>query len=105
MTPPTSPFRGSVLLRNALACPTEPLNQAAIALQLGVAQQTVSRWVSGRSRPSPDLMIELEWLFGIEPSAWDAPWEVARAAKRDAANAEALGAQDAADAQALKEVA
>jgi plasmid maintenance system antidote protein VapI len=90
MTPTTSPFRGSVLLRNALACPTEPLNQAAIALQLGVAQQTVANWVSGRSRPSPHAMIELEWLFGIDPTAWNYPGEIARADKRDAAEARAL---------------
>ena len=65
-----SPFRGSVLLRKALACPAEPLNQSALALQLGVSQQAVSSWVSGRSRPSPESMLELERLFGIDPREW-----------------------------------
>jgi plasmid maintenance system antidote protein VapI len=66
----TSPFRGSALLRKALACPTEPLNQSALALQLGVSQQAVSGWVSGRARPSPESMLELERLFGIDPHDW-----------------------------------
>jgi plasmid maintenance system antidote protein VapI len=71
----TAPFRGSVLLRNALARPTEPLNQAAIALQLGVASSAVSNWVTGRARPSRAAIIELEWLFGIEPKDWLTPHE------------------------------
>jgi plasmid maintenance system antidote protein VapI len=65
-----SPFRGSILLRKALACPTEPLNQSALALQLGVTQQAVSRWVKGRSRPAPESILELERLFGIDPREW-----------------------------------
>ncbi|MGO9710595.1 MAG: helix-turn-helix transcriptional regulator [Polyangiaceae bacterium] len=70
MAPKTSPFRGSSLLRKALACPTEPLNQAALALQLGVSQQAVSNWINGRSRPSAESMLELERLFAIDPREW-----------------------------------
>jgi plasmid maintenance system antidote protein VapI len=70
MTRTTSPTRGSVLLRKALASPTEPLNQAAVALQLGVTASTVSNWLGGRSRPSDESTIELEWLFGIDPDDW-----------------------------------
>jgi transcriptional regulator with XRE-family HTH domain len=66
----TSPVRGPALLRQALASPTEPLNQAALALQLGVTQQAVSRWATARSRPSPESMLELERLFGIDPREW-----------------------------------
>jgi plasmid maintenance system antidote protein VapI len=76
-------FRGSVLLRNALARPTEPLNQAAIALQLGVASSAVSNWVTGRARPSRAAIIELEWLFGIDPSDWLTPHERALAARAE----------------------
>jgi hypothetical protein len=76
-----APFRGSVLLRNALARPTEPLNQAAIALQLGVAPSLVSKWVTGRARPSRAAIVELEWLFGIEPHDWLTPHERALAAR------------------------
>ncbi len=65
-----APFRGSVLLRQALASPTEHVNQSALALQLGVSPGTVSRWIGGRGRPSPESMLELEWMFGIEPHEW-----------------------------------
>jgi transcriptional regulator with XRE-family HTH domain len=70
MSPAIPPFLGAVLLRKALARPTEPLNQAALALQLGVTQQTVSNWVNGRSRPSADSILELERLFAIDPREW-----------------------------------
>ena len=70
MAPTTTRFPGSVLLRKALARPTEPLNQAALALQLGVSQQAVSSWILGRYRPSPEAMLELERLFGIDPREW-----------------------------------
>ena len=66
----TSPVRGPALLRQALASPTEPLNQAALALQLGVSQQAVSNWINGRSRPSAESMLELERLFAIDPREW-----------------------------------
>ena len=65
-----TPFRGSVLLRLALARGAEPLNQTALALQLGVSQQAVSRWVTGRSRPRLEAILELERLYAIEPRDW-----------------------------------
>jgi plasmid maintenance system antidote protein VapI len=70
MTTPKPHSLGSLLLRQAFASPTEPLNQAAVALQLGTSPVTVSKWASGQSRPSATAMVELEWLFKIDPEAW-----------------------------------
>ena len=50
--------------------PTGRLTQAEVAVALGVTQQAVSMWVTGRSRPAPHLREALERVTGIAVHSW-----------------------------------
>ena len=41
------------------------ITQTELAARLGVARNTVSRWESGSTSPSPQMMVELVRFFGV----------------------------------------
>ncbi len=51
------------------------MSQSDLAKRLNVSPQAVSGWVSGKSKPTPDLMAKLEDLLGIPMRAWTEPSE------------------------------
>lgn len=60
--------QGSELLR-ALTRPQA--RQDEVAQQLGISQQAVSAWMSGRTKPSYEKKLKLQELFGIPVDSWD----------------------------------
>lgn len=60
---------GARQLRQAL----ERWSQRALARQLGVTQQAVFAWQTGRNCPSPRYMARLEDLLEIPMRAWTEP--------------------------------
>lgn len=69
MDTPTTP--GAVALRTFLEDPEHPeRSQAWLAKTLGIAQPSVSGWISGRSRPEDAHREALEILAGIDRTAW-----------------------------------
>ncbi|HXG69949.1 MAG TPA: helix-turn-helix transcriptional regulator [Gemmatimonadaceae bacterium] len=51
------------------------MNQARLAEELGVSQQAVSAWLSGRALPEPGRMAVIEGLLGIPMRDWVAEAE------------------------------
>lgn len=49
---------------------TKPSTQSELARALGVTPQSVSNWVNGQSKPSPENMRRLEDIFGILMRDW-----------------------------------
>ena len=69
MDPSTTP--GVELLRAFLADPEHPeRSQAWLAKILGIAQPSVSGWLTGKSRPEDAHREALEILAGIDRTAW-----------------------------------
>jgi transcriptional regulator with XRE-family HTH domain len=59
-------------------------SQTALAEKLGIKQPSVSAWVSGASRPGPELRPDVEALTGIPLGAWDTAKERrTKAARRE----------------------
>lgn len=56
----------------ALARAVRPrqMNQATLAAKLGVSQQAVSAWLTGRAKPIAEHMLAIEKLLGIPMRSW-----------------------------------
>lgn len=54
--------------RLAMAIEASPLDQPAIARHLGVAQQTISSWVTGRTQPKFEQFVALCALLNTTPN-------------------------------------
>lgn len=66
----TRDYKGSVLhITLARAFEHSPLNQREVAEALGITQQTVSDWLNGKARPSPERFPRIEELLGLEDGA------------------------------------
>lgn len=59
---------GSRQLRTFFTPPR--MTQADMAKALGVSQQAVSMWVTGRSRPSAHQRVAIERIAGIPSASW-----------------------------------
>jgi transcriptional regulator with XRE-family HTH domain len=59
---------GSKLLAQAVR--PRVMAPGELAKRLGVSPQAVSGWVTGKSKPAPDVMARLEDLLGIPMRAW-----------------------------------
>ena len=46
------------------------MSPADLAEKLGVSRQAVSGWVTGKSKPSREMMVKLEDELGIPMRAW-----------------------------------
>lgn len=57
-------------VRLAEALKPKVMSQSDLAKKLNVSPQAVSGWVSGKSKPSPELMARLEDLLGIPMRSW-----------------------------------
>lgn len=44
------------------------ISQAALAEQVGVSQQTVSKWLTAETQPRPKLLTSLARALGIDPT-------------------------------------
>ena len=51
------------------------MTQADMAKALGISQQAVSMWVTGRSRPSAHQRAAIERIAGIPAASWLTPEE------------------------------
>jgi transcriptional regulator with XRE-family HTH domain len=61
--------------RRLRALVSPPVTQAELAEKLGVTQQAISSWVTGRTLPTPHRLAELERITGIPMRAWTEPAE------------------------------
>jgi transcriptional regulator with XRE-family HTH domain len=64
---------GAVRLEQSAA--PKVMSQSQLARELGVSPQAVSGWVTGRAKPTPELMARLEDLLGIPMRSWTEPAE------------------------------
>ena len=62
--------KASVALDQLLR-PVRPLTQKQLADELGVTQQAVSLWLSGRSKPDTNRRERIEELTGVPVTDWD----------------------------------
>lgn len=69
--------------------------QAEVAGLVGCAQQNVSQWAKGRSRPSQSAREALERLYGIPVTAWLVAGERAHDSHRVSREARAQREDDA----------
>lgn len=56
--------------RRILLKALEDMTESAIAKAVGVAQQQVSSWKHGKSRPKPEFRDALKRVIGAPPEAW-----------------------------------
>ena len=72
----TSSTPGAAALRAFIEDPEHPeRSQAWLAKTLGIAQPSVSGWLSGKSRPEDAHREALEILTGIPRTSWRRPAE------------------------------
>lgn len=63
-----APSRGSELLSAYLAA--KDCSQENLAEQLGVHQSTLSRWASGKQKPTLPWLLKLRDVLGISVDSW-----------------------------------
>lgn len=62
--------KASVALDRMLR-PVRPLTQKQLAEELGVTQQAVSLWLSGRSKPDANRRERIAKITGVPVTDWD----------------------------------